>query len=76
MSSSSIYLSSLNTAESVGTAAIIDITNSPLPPIFDLDINYGVPLNIVQNIFKFCTTDLSGNNYASNANEQITINSI
>lgn len=73
MSSSSIYLSSLNTAESVGTAAIIDITNSPLPPIFDLDINYGVPLNIVQNIFKFCTTDLSGNNYASNANEQITI---
>jgi hypothetical protein len=72
MSSSSIYLSSLNTAETVGTAATIDITNSPLPPSYDLDINYGVPLNIVQNIFKFCTTDLSGN-YSSTADEQITI---
>lgn len=71
--SSSIYLSSLNTIQVLGTTVVIDKTGSLLPPIFDLHVNYGIPINIVHNIFKFCTTDLSGNSYATDANEQISI---
>ena len=73
MPSSSIYLSSLNTIQEIGTTVVIDKTGSDGPPFFDLKVNYGVPLNIVQDIFKFCTTDLSGNSYSEDANETISI---
>jgi hypothetical protein len=71
--SSPIYLSSLNTVQKIGTTVGIDKTSSPPLPFFDLPVHYGIPINIVQNIFKFCTTDLSGNTYSSTANEEISI---